>query len=216
MTNAEFESEFDIIYENITSGNAPGLEPYEKSVILTQAAETLAKQLVNIDISRISELIVVDTPVVGTGVDPLDSRSVVFEFPSTFIKILNESVSDGANEYTVVPISPVEYDLVMSKPYRYPRKRTAWRLENSDTSAGFAEIVGRPNVVITDYTIRYVNLPEPIILEDLTTLDITIGGSSGPSNTNLNPALHQDILKLATGLAEQYYYDKGQQENTQK
>ena len=32
MTNPELENEFDILYNNITSNQAPGLDAYEKSV----------------------------------------------------------------------------------------------------------------------------------------------------------------------------------------
>lgn len=37
MTNAEFSNEFDTLFNNITSNQAPGIDEYEKSVFLTQA-----------------------------------------------------------------------------------------------------------------------------------------------------------------------------------
>ena len=37
MTTQEFSLEFDILYNNITSNQAPGLTEYEKSVFLTKA-----------------------------------------------------------------------------------------------------------------------------------------------------------------------------------
>jgi hypothetical protein len=37
MTNQEFINEFDILYNNIMSNQAPGLDEYEKSVYLTLA-----------------------------------------------------------------------------------------------------------------------------------------------------------------------------------
>jgi len=209
MELAEFAAEFDIIYENINKGGAPGLIHYEKSVILTQAAEDLARQLVNIDLSLIAELITVDTPVIdATPVDRLDDRSVVFEMSQGFIRIINETVKDSGDvEYVVTPISAVEYSLIMSKPYKYPRRRTAWRLENSDTVDGYVELIGRPGVTLTEYKARIVSLPNPIVLETLTG-GLSIRGITAASNTNLNPSLHPEILKLATGLAEKYYYDK--------
>ena len=42
MTNYEFSNEFDILYNNISSNQAPGLDEYEKSVFL------LVKQEMNI------------------------------------------------------------------------------------------------------------------------------------------------------------------------
>ena len=37
MTTAEFSAELDTIYENINKNGAPGLDGYERSVILTHA-----------------------------------------------------------------------------------------------------------------------------------------------------------------------------------
>ena len=37
MTNQEFSNEFDILYNNVASNQAPGLDEYEKAVFLTNA-----------------------------------------------------------------------------------------------------------------------------------------------------------------------------------
>ena len=39
MTTSEFSNEFDVLYNNVTSNQAPGLDNYEKSVVLTKAQE---------------------------------------------------------------------------------------------------------------------------------------------------------------------------------
>jgi predicted metal-dependent hydrolase len=44
MTNPELSNEFDVLYNNITSNQAPGLSELEKSVFLTQAQEVLVKR----------------------------------------------------------------------------------------------------------------------------------------------------------------------------
>lgn len=41
--NDEFSNEFDVIYNNITSNQAPGLDEYEKSVFLNKAQEEVVK-----------------------------------------------------------------------------------------------------------------------------------------------------------------------------
>ena len=41
MTNSEFSNEFDVLYQNIASNQAPGLDAYEKSVFLTMAQEQI-------------------------------------------------------------------------------------------------------------------------------------------------------------------------------
>ena len=37
MNHTEFSNEFDVLYNNIMSNAAPGLNEYEKSVFLTKA-----------------------------------------------------------------------------------------------------------------------------------------------------------------------------------
>lgn len=43
MTTQEFSNEFDVLYNNITSNQAPGLDEYEKSIFLTKAQYELVK-----------------------------------------------------------------------------------------------------------------------------------------------------------------------------
>lgn len=43
MTNNELSNEFDVLYNNITSNQAPGLDEYEKSVFLTKAQDEIVK-----------------------------------------------------------------------------------------------------------------------------------------------------------------------------
>lgn len=47
MTNQEFSNEFDVLYNNIMSNQAPGLDEYEKSVFLTKAQDEIVKNYFN-------------------------------------------------------------------------------------------------------------------------------------------------------------------------
>lgn len=47
MTLQEFDNEFDVLYNNITSNQAPGLDAYEKSVFLTKAQDEILKAYFN-------------------------------------------------------------------------------------------------------------------------------------------------------------------------
>lgn len=47
MTNLEFSNEFDVLYNSITSNQAPGLDEYEKSVFLTKAQDEIVKSYFN-------------------------------------------------------------------------------------------------------------------------------------------------------------------------
>ena len=43
MTLKEFSDQFDILYNSISSNQAPGLDEYEKSIFLTKAQEEIVK-----------------------------------------------------------------------------------------------------------------------------------------------------------------------------
>ena len=43
MSIREFSDQFDVLYNNITSNQAPGLTEYEKSVFLTKAQDEIIK-----------------------------------------------------------------------------------------------------------------------------------------------------------------------------
>lgn len=47
MTTSEFDVQFDIYYNNVTSNQAPGLNAYEKSVFLTRAQLQLVQEYFN-------------------------------------------------------------------------------------------------------------------------------------------------------------------------
>ena len=47
MTVNEFSNQFDVLYNNITSNQAPGLNEYEKSVFLTKAQDEIVKNYFN-------------------------------------------------------------------------------------------------------------------------------------------------------------------------
>lgn len=215
MDLLEFEREFDIIYENIDKGGAPGLLPYEKSVILTQAQEALVRSLLSAkSYDAIADLISTVHLDPSITTDKIDDRSIVFLLPEDYLALLNESVIDSDDfQYPVLPVSYVEYTALMMKPYKYPRRSTAWRLLNtSSSSAKIVEILGRPVTTLEKYRATVVNYPGPIILD----ASYTIRGITGPVNTNLKESLHPSILEHAVSLAEKYYYDKSATENVQQ
>lgn len=91
----------------------------------------------------------------------------------------------------------------MSKPYTRPVKRQAWRIFNYLSAANKADLVVGPGDAIKKYSIRYVKRPNPIILADLDGL--TIEGKGTPSECELDPILHHEILQRAVELAKAAY-----------
>lgn len=156
MTLEEFSTEFDVLYNSITSNAAPGFNDYEKSVLLTLAQEELIKSYfvannnttgVGLDGSQkrhydFSTLIKIKSleNIVYTIITTKDKVNIhflgkganaVFLIPNDVFLILNEHLITKNNNYIVFPISYDTYNLLMSKPFPYPNKRQAWRLDSS-------------------------------------------------------------------------------------
>lgn len=53
--NNEFSNEFNVLYNNITSNQAPGLDEYEKSVFLTKAQDEIVKAYFNPKTNKVQE-----------------------------------------------------------------------------------------------------------------------------------------------------------------
>jgi hypothetical protein len=116
-------------------------------------------------------------------------------------------------DYQVLPISFDEYFRLMSKPYKAPLKNQVWRLlKDNNTStvsmSTYVEIIPhrrRNEGSGATYNIRYVRKPNPIILTDISDLDITIDGKDSISECELNPLIHREILDRAVELAKSAY-----------
>lgn len=163
MTTQEFSNQFDILYNN-ASNSAPGLDEYEKSVILTKAEKDLVRDYFNsrtvktgegfddsqkrqYDFStllrtvklELKSLLLIDFDGYQKDFNIFDDRSLIYVAPPDFFLSINESIIDNNNRrYSVLPISYSEYNRLMLKPYGYPLKRQAWRII-SDSSSTLGE-----------------------------------------------------------------------------
>lgn len=163
MTTQEFSNEFDVLYNNIMSNQAPGLDEYEKSIFLTKAQEELVRDYFNsrnvknaqgfddnqkrqYDFSTLLSSITlpdfIDTYMALSEQGPVmyntifDSRAKIYIAPSDLFLVINESIEDSAKRrYSVLPISYDEYNRLMLKPYGFPLKRQAWRIISDRTSS---------------------------------------------------------------------------------
>ena len=160
MTTQEFSDQFDVLYNNIMSNQAPGLDEYEKSVFLTKAQYEIVKNYFNPKSNKnqegfddspkrqvdFSKLMAVKTPVAFTTADypKFDDRSKLFTMPTDILFVLNETAINfipttpgGTTAVTgterlinIVPISFEEQARITSKPYKQPLKNQGWRLFN--------------------------------------------------------------------------------------
>lgn len=223
MTNPEFSNEFDILYNNIASNQAPGLDEYEKSVFLTKAQDEILKNYFNpkgnkylegfdenekrqIDFSMITKTEIYEEFDNSILDNRENSKSV--NLNSNILMIINEFIDvsrDGKSQrLVVIPLDYKEYSRLISKPYKRPLKFQAWRVINSSDLSNRAELIVGSNDTITSYSVRYVKKPRAIILTDLPE-GITLDNSSTEQACELDPILHQEILQRAVELAKAAY-----------
>lgn len=229
MTTQEFSNEFDVLYNNIMSNQAPGLDEYEKSVFLTKAQLEILKNYFNPKGNKygqgfdenakrqidFSTLITVAEPSQYTPEGDyvkFDDRSQLYKMPQDILLILNETginTLDGVKRLiSIIPMNYEEYARLMSKPWKQPLKNQGWRLLQSTGGVDFiSEVVIKYNSSLTDYKIRYVKRPKPIILANLADgySNVSIEGINTITECELDPILHPEILQRAVELAKSAY-----------
>ena len=113
MTAAEFSQEFDILYNNIASNQAPGLTEYEKSVFLTKAQDEIIKNYftnkpngnkyqegIEDSAKRYSDfscLITVKSIISQQSTANIDSRGKIMQLPDDLMISLNETFETNFN-----------------------------------------------------------------------------------------------------------------------
>ena len=228
MTIQEFSNEFDVLYNNIMSNQAPGLDEYEKSVFLTKAQSEIIKNYFNpkgnkyqegfdgsqkrqVDFSKLMKTYASS----GTAPTPTSffgnvTGAYKITWPDDVFVVVNEVVDvtkkDDNRKYRlqVIPIKYDEYLRVSSKPYKQPLKNQAWRIINGENDINL--IVGHLNSVSDDgYHIRYVKHPKPIILESLVGTDLSINTEKDAMGCELDSEIHPEILQRAVELARAAY-----------
>lgn len=223
MDHTEFSNGFDVLYNNIMSNAAPGINEYEKSVLLTKAQDEVLKNYFNPKGNKYQEgfdgsakrqidfsgLISVKEGTLLNGQAGFDLRAKIYRMPEDVFLIINETLTTDTGVKQVVPISFDEYSRLMSKPYKEPLKYQAWRLvtEGSGSDNIIVELIPHSGETVSKYTIRYVRRPKPIVLVDLASEygDVSINGVSTISECELNPLIHEEILQRAVELAKIVY-----------
>lgn len=221
MTTQEFSNEFDVLYNNIMSNAAPGLDEYEKSVFLTKAQEDIIINLYNgknpfgesfestEEIRRyLSELNKTYTTInKEEGNTGISKYSIFFKLPEDLWFITYESVEFEDENLKcpnnigipVIPTTQDNYHRIKENPFRKDNERRVLRL---DSIGNLAELISRYN--ISRYLVKYLSKPTPIILSDLDN-GLSINGISEKTECKLNSSLHRAILERAVDLAHAAY-----------
>ena len=223
MTAEEFSNQFDVLLDSFGRANFPeetvgniALDEYEKSVYLTRAQEALVLSYYNGSsvgesfeeteevrryLANLVETSVLKPINLRTGISS-DGSHTYFTLPSDLWFITHESATTDSScaafkSIDVYPVTQDDYDKTKRNPYRGANNRRALRLDLAD---GVIEVVSTYH--LSDYTVRYLRKPKPIILTDLG--DLSIDGESQTSDYDnnhsaceLHTALHEKILEVA-------------------
>lgn len=221
----EWSLEFDLLYQNITSNQAPGLTEYEKSVFLTRAEETVQIMVYNGTLKRSFEeteeftkylntmVAQVDCQLASNTVPHIVSSSKVYALPQDLLfrtlELCRINSGDcGEKDAVVVPVTQDELWRTMRNPFKKQNDNRVLRLSfgTSATLAGelvhqdYSELISDSDIV--KYTVRYVKRPEPIILVNLAEEGHSINGETAKKTCKLPEQLHQTILTEAVKAAK--------------
>ena len=218
MNVQEFSNSFDtllqpyIAKESFSEQNNLAFDEYEKSIFLTKAQEQIVLELYQeLEQSEevrkyLSNLIKTDNYV---PVGEQDETLINNNFKSYKVEINNDilfmiyeqcTLSDENNcinnkIVSVVPTIHDDLDKVLKNPFKSPNNRKVIRLDFDNK----IELISKYN--ISNYKVRYLKKPNPIILVKLE--DLNIDKKQEVSNGETNPILHERIVQRAVQLAVQ-------------
>ena len=229
MTIAEFSNEFDVLidsyrrfkdFDNKQNLDSLDFNEYEKSVFLTRAQEDIVISLYNglnltqdsfegsEEVRRYLDTLVktIKTSDSLTNITSgANANSVFFSLPTNtdvwFIVYEAVNLEDnnlkctGKQEVPVVPTKHDNLQKVLRNPFRRPNERRVLRL---DLTGNMVELISKYH--ISDYILRYISKPEPIVLVNLPD-DVKINGVGTVNECKLNSVIHRSILEKAVQFA---------------
>ena len=220
MNTQEFSNSFDtllqpyIAKESFSEQNNLAFDEYEKSIFLTKAQEQIVLELYQeLEQSEevrkyLSNLIKTDNYV---PVGEQDETLINNNFKSYKVEISNDilfmiyeqcTLNDENNcinnkIVSVVPTIHDDLDKVLKNPFKSPNSRKVIRLDFDNK----IELISKYN--ISNYKVRYLKKPNPIILVALEDNLSINNGDTKVSNGETNPILHERIVQRAVQLAVQ-------------
>lgn len=219
MNVQEFSDTFDtllqpyITKESFSEQNNLAFDEYEKSIFLTKAQEQIVLELYQeLEQSEevrkyLSNLIkTANFAPIGEQDESLINntfKSYKVELRDTILFMIYEqcTLSDENNcingrIVSVVPTIHDDLDKVLKNPFKSPNSRKVIRLDFDNK----IELISKYN--ISNYKVRYLKKPNPIILVKLED-NLSIDNSGEVSNGETNPILHERIVQRAVQLAVQ-------------
>ena len=207
MTPIEMSYEFDIIYNNIMSDIAPGLNEYEKSIFLTKAQEQIVMALyrgndVKGGVDTNEEQSMALKNLIKEESIPINAKSSYISMSNDVMYVIREeaSLADKCKSTAIVkPIPHDHYNIIKKNPFRGLPANCVIRTRLNVRT--FIE----SSKDIESYRYIYIKRPYPIILEDLEE-GLSINGHRVPlSNESVSELNHESqkaIIDLAVALAK--------------
>lgn len=185
ITAQQLRNKFNLHYDNIMSGVAPGINDYELSLYLTTAHRNIILDYYqgtvkgdSVDINEktksILSMYTISTKVSDTNLteeSELDNgfyRTHV-SIPIDVWFILKENVVfiDTTTSVWVKPIQHDDFWLYIDNPFKQPNKFRAWRLDEAygDGEKRNVDILSYKG--IESYSLTYIQKQQPIVLSNL-------------------------------------------------
>ena len=220
MNVQEFSNSFDtllqpyIAKESFSEQNNLAFDEYEKSIFLTKAQEQIVLELYQ-ELEQSEEVRKYLSNLIKTDnyapVEEQDETLINNNFKSYKVEISNDilfmiyeqcTLSDESNcinnkIVSVVPTIHDDLDKVLKNPFKSPNSRKVIRLDFDNK----IELISKYN--ISNYKVRYLKKPNPIILVTLEDNLSINNGDTKVSNGETNPILHERIVQRAVQLAVQ-------------
>lgn len=220
MNVQEFSNSFDtllqpyITKDNFGEQNNLAFDEYEKSIFLTKAQEQIVLELYQ-ELEQSEEVRKYLSNLIRTDnyapVGEQDETLINNNFKSYKVEISNDilfmiyeqcTLSDENNcinnkIVSVVPTIHDDLDKVLKNPFKSPNSRKVIRLDFDNK----IELISKYN--ISNYKVRYLKKPNPIILVALEDNLSINNDDTKVSNGETNPILHERIVQRAVQLAVQ-------------
>lgn len=203
-----------ITKDNFGKQNTLAFDEYEKSIFLTKAQEQIVLELYQ-ELEQSEEVRKYLSNLIKTDnyapVEEQDETLINNNFKSYKVEISNDilfmiyeqcTLSDKNNcinnkIVSVVPTIHDDLDKVLKNPFKSPNSRKVIRLDFDNK----IELISKYN--ISNYKVRYLKKPNPIILVALEDNLSINNGDTKVSNGETNPILHERIVQRAVQLAVQ-------------
>ena len=203
-----------ITKDNFGKQNTLAFDEYEKSIFLTKAQEQIVLELYQ-ELEQSEEVRKYLSNLIKTDnyapVGEQDETLINNNFKSYKVEISNDilfmiyeqcTLSDENNcinnkIVSVIPTIHDDLDKVLKNPFKSPNSRKVIRLDFDNK----IELISKYN--ISNYKVRYLKKPNPIILVALEGNLSINNGDTKVSNSETNPILHERIVQRAVQLAVQ-------------